>query len=163
MLLLIPVLTTPLLKTTMHKTTIHKTKGITCWSLILLIGILSVGCGTLPKDRKQEETLNLFRQTLRFSEFEALQGFMDAEYLEEHPITSLEVNRLKQFQVSGYKVRSVVAGEDGETVNQVIELRFYNIRTAAERQVLYHEDWRWHDDQKAWRLHSGLPKVTGGR
>ncbi len=141
----------------------YKIKQFVCWSLILLIGILSVSCGTLPKDRKQEETLNLFRQTLRFSDFEALLGFMDTEYLEENPITRLEVNRLKQFQVSGYKVRSVVASEDGETVNQVIELRFYNVRTAAERQVLYHEEWRWHDDLKAWRLHSGLPKVAAGR
>lgn len=135
-------------------------RPIASWLLALLIGLTATACGTLPKERKQEETLNLFRQTLRFSEYEALLGFIDTEYLEENPITRLEVNRLKQFKVSGYKVRSVVASEDGDTLNQVIELRLYNVRTAAERRVLYREEWRWHEDQGSWRLHSGLPKVT---
>ncbi len=128
--------------------------------MALLTVVLLSACGTLPKERKQEETLNLFHQTLRFSEYDGLVGFMDTEYLEENPITRLELSRLKQFQISGYKVRSVVASEDGETLNQVIELSMYNRRTATERRVLYHEIWRWHEDLDAWRLHSGLPKVT---
>ncbi len=128
--------------------------------LALFISVMFSACGTLPKERKQEETLNLFHQTLRFSEYDGLIGFMDTEYLEENPITRLEVNRLKQFQISGYKVRSVVASEDGETLNQVIEVSMYNRRTATERRVIYHEKWLWHDDLGSWRLHSGLPKVT---
>lgn len=142
------------------KTIMHKTNLTVHWLLALLIAVTVTGCGTLPKDRKQQETLDLFRQTLRFSEYEALLGFIDTEYLEENPITRLEINRLKQFKVSGYKVRSVVAGEDGNTVNQVIELSLFNVRTATERRVLYREEWRWHDDLDAWRLHSGLPNVT---
>ncbi len=135
------------------------TNRIGCW-LLLLISLLAAGCGTLPKERKQQETLDLFRQTLRFSEYEGLLGFIDPEYLEENPITRLEINRLKQFKVSGYKVRNVIASEDGDTLTQVIELRLYNIRTAAERRVLYTEEWRWHSSPGGWRLHAGLPKVT---
>lgn len=126
----------------------------------LLLGVLLASCGTLPKDRKQQETLDLFRQTMRFSEYEAMVGFIDAEFLEENPITRLELRRLEQFKVSGYKIRSVVSSDDGEMITQVIELRFYNIRTASERRVLYREEWQWHKDISSWRLHSGLPMIT---
>jgi len=126
----------------------------------LMVAMLS-SCGTLStKDRQQQETLDLFRQTLRFSEYDGIIGFIDSEYLEENPITRLELRRIQQFQVSGYKVRSVVASEDGTMITQVIELRLYNLRTASERRVLYREEWRWHEDGAGWRLHSGLPAVT---
>ncbi|MDA3934456.1 MAG: hypothetical protein PF630_09060, partial [Gammaproteobacteria bacterium] len=84
----------------MHKQMIGSCKLAT----LMLIGVLLSGCPMNDKDKKQEETLNNFQTMLRFSEYHGLMNFIDPEYLRENPITSLEMNRLRQYQVSSYDI-----------------------------------------------------------
>jgi len=121
--------------------------------------LLLLGCPMNDKSKKQDETLNNFQTMLRFSEYGGLLNFIDSDYLEENPITSLEMNRLRQYKVSSYDVRSVVADDDEQGFRQVVELKLFNLRTARERTVLYYQNWKWHDPPGVWRLHSGLPDL----
>jgi hypothetical protein len=140
----------------MHKQMIGSCKLAT----LMLIGVLLSGCPMNDKDKKQEETLNNFQTMLRFSEYHGLMNFIDPEYLRENPITSLEMNRLRQYQVSSYDIHSVVADDDAKAFRQVVELNLFNLRTARERTVLYYQYWKWHDPPGVWRLHSGLPDLS---
>jgi hypothetical protein len=130
---------------------------------VLLLVLLLAACGPTGKEKEQEDTLNSFQATLRFSEYQGLLNFMDAEYLAEHPVTSLEMSRLAQYRVSSYQVRSFVADTDEQAFTQVVELKLFNLRTARERTVLYPQRWIWHDPPGAWRLHSGLPDLDDTR
>ncbi len=125
--------------------------------------LLLVGCPMSAKNKKQDETLNNFQTMLRFSEYGGLLNFIDSDYLKENPITSLEMNRLRQYKVSSYNVRSVVSDEDEQGFRQVVELKLFNLRTARERTVLYYQYWKWHDPPGVWRLHSGLPDLSSAQ
>lgn len=131
---------------------------------LLAVGLclLLAGCPMNDKSKKQDETLNNFQTMLRFSEYGGLLNFIDSDYLKENPITSLEMNRLRQYKVSSYDVRSVVADDDEQGFRQVVELKLFNLRTARERTVLYYQYWKWHDPPGVWRLHSGLPDLSSG-
>ncbi|MBU1189299.1 MAG: hypothetical protein KKC01_09740 [Gammaproteobacteria bacterium] len=137
----------------------HRVAG--CIRALMAAGLclLLIGCPMNDKSKKQDETLNNFQTMLRFSEYGGLLNFIDSDYLKENPITSLEMNRLRQYKVSSYDVRSVVADDDEQGFRQVVELKLFNLRTARERTVLYYQNWKWHDPPGVWRLHSGLPDL----
>ena len=133
-------------------------------ALAALAVSLLAGCPvTGSQEQRQTETLQRFEALVRWSQFDALVDFMHPDWLAENPVSQLDVDRLKQFQVSQYRVRQIVAIEDGSGVDRLVELRLYHIHTARERSVQYVESWRWDEDRERWMLHSGLPDVTRSR
>ncbi len=130
----------------------------------LLAVLVLAGCPvTGSQDQRQTETLERYEALVRWSQFDVLVDFMHPDWLEENPIRALDVERLKQFQVSQYRVRQILAVADGSGVDRLVELRLYHIHTARERSVEYVESWRWDEEMERWMLHSGLPDVTQGR
>lgn len=135
-------------------------RALTLAALTLLLA----GCPVQNKQSlRQTETLDRFEAMVRWSQFDGLVDFMHPDWLDENPVTQLDVDRLKQFQVSQYRVRQIVASEDGTGVERLIALRMYHIHTARERTVEYIESWQWDDEQERWMLWSGLPDVTRDR
>ncbi len=149
----------------MTTTPLHSIKvGLARFALVALAALLLAGCpATQQKNQKQTETFDRFEALVRWNQPDALVDFMHPEWLAENPITPLDVDRLKQFQVSQYRVRQIVALEDGTGVDRLVELRMYHIHTARERTIQYVESWRWDEERERWMLHSGLPDVTQGR
>ena len=131
-------------------------------SAALLSLVLLAGCGAMSdRDRLRTETIQRYEATVRWNQFDALVDFMHPDWLEENPVSSLDIDRLHQFRVSQYSVRQVMSvPEDG--VDRLVQLRIYNKHTARERVVDYVEAWRWDEERERWMLHSGLPDVTGG-
>lgn len=134
------------------------------WLAALSLAVLLAGCPvTGSQQQRQTETFDRYEALVRWSQYDVLVDFMHPDWLEENPVTSLDVDRLKQFQVTQYRVRQIVAIEDGSGVDRLIELRMYHIHSARERSIQYVESWRWDEEFERWMLHSGLPDVTQGR
>lgn len=130
----------------------------------LLVAVMLAGCAsTRQQNQKRTETLDRYEASVRWGQFHVLVDFMHPDWLEENPISPLDVDRLSQFQVSQYRIRQVVTTEDESGVDRVVELRLYNRHTATERVVLYAESWRYDEERERWMLHSGLPDVTQAR
>ncbi|GAB4172348.1 MAG: hypothetical protein Kow0020_07290 [Wenzhouxiangellaceae bacterium] len=125
--------------------------------LILIATTLLAGCPQKREDRLRDETVRRFEAMLRWSQFDTLQDFIHPDWLAEHPISDLDLERLKQFKVSQYRLRQVLEHPDGQGFDRVGELRLYHLHTARERAIEFRERWRWDPDLKRWMLHSGLP------
>ena len=131
-------------------------------SAALLSLLLLTGCGAMSdRDRLRTETIQRYEATVRWNQFDAMVDFMHPEWLEENPVSSLDIDRLHQFRVSQYSVRQVMSVPESG-VDRLVQLRIYNKHTARERVVDYVEAWRWDEERERWMLHSGLPDVTGG-
>jgi len=138
----------------------ERSKVILFIGMLILLGLLGA-CDTLDeKDRKRTETMDRFEAIVRWNQFDSMVDFMHPDWLEENPVTSLEVERLHQFRVSQYSARQVLSDADGG-VDRLVQLRLYNKHTAREKVVEYVESWRWDDERGRWMLHSGLPDLTG--
>lgn len=132
--------------------------------LAAVAALLLAGCPvTGSQEQRQVETLQRYEALVRWNQFDSLVDFMHPDWLADHPIQALDVDRLKQFQVSQYRVRQIVALEDGSGMDRLVELRLYHVHTARERTVQYVESWRWDEERERWMLHSGLPDVTQDR
>lgn len=135
-------------------------KHIAGSALTLALVLLGACAAMNNEDKLRTETLDRFEAVVRWNQFDSIVDFMHPDWLEENPVTSLDIERLHQFRVSQYTLRQVLTAPDGG-VDRIIQLRMYNKHTARERVVEYVESWRWDEERERWMLHSGLPDVTG--
>lgn len=129
----------------------------------LLIAFI-VACATtsgIEKDR--DDTLKLFETAIRWSEWDGAVNFISPDYLQEHPISRLDLDRLRLFRVTSYTVRSSQVLEDGMAIEQGVEIRLFHKSQAVERSIGYNELWRYDEETQRWFMHNGLPDPTQGR
>lgn len=121
--------------------------------------LLLTACGSMGAQRNpRDQALYSYVSAVRWSDFNAARAFVDPETLRNRPVTDLESERYKQFQVAGYEVKS--ASEPGEgQYEQVVELRLVNKNTQVERIITDRQQWRWDAEAKRWWLVSGLPDL----
>ena len=120
---------------------------------------LLAACGSMGGNRSpRDQMLYHYTSAIRWSDFDKAVAFIDPAVLAEHPIGTIELERYKQFQVSGYDVRTSTEPAEGE-YEQVVEIRMVNRHTQAERVITDRQQWRWDPEAKRWWLMSGLPKL----
>jgi len=126
-------------------------------AFVLLLVAACAGGGSNRNPRDQ--MLYAYVSAIRWSDFDRAVGFIDPLTLATDPIDPLELERLKQYQVSGYEVRTQSEPSEGQYL-QVVEIRAVNRNTQEEKTFTEHEQWRWDEEGQRWWLVSGLPKLS---
>ncbi|TVQ40265.1 MAG: hypothetical protein EA370_03775 [Wenzhouxiangella sp.] len=125
--------------------------------LLLLTAFALVACGGSGNVRERQEALDAWENRVRWSAFETLVDFIHPEWLDENPVTELDLERLNQFRVTEYRVRAILADPDGQSLERRARIRLVNVHNHRERVIDHLEVWRYDDERKRWLLHSGLP------
>ena len=127
-------------------------------AVLLLLAVAA--CGSMNAKRNPRDAmLYQYVSAVRWSDFDRAVGFLDPKVLEAEPLDPLELERLKQYQVSGYEVRTSSEPAEHES-EQVVEIRLVNRHTQAEKVILDRQHWRYDAETKRWWLVSGLPDLT---
>ncbi len=129
-------------------------------SLLLL---LLAGCSSNPVEKSRSEAFKQYETIVRWSQWDAAVDFLSQDYLEEYPITRLDMDRLRLFRVTQYTIRSARVFDEGLSAQQVVEIRLFNVNQAVERTIIDTQEWRYNEERQRWLLHSGLPDPTQGR
>ena len=129
---------------------------------ILLLGItaLLTACPKTKEETDLSETLLRYDTIVRWAQWDAAVDFVDPEYLEEHPVTRLDLDRLRLFKVTQYSVRSAIPFDEGNGLVQIVEIKMFNKHQARERVVIDEQTWKYNEEVERWQLHSGLPDPT---
>ena len=127
-------------------------------ALIALAALLAA-CIPSKKEKDLDSRLLQYEQMIRWSQWDGAASFIAPEYLEENPISNLDMERLRLFRVSNYTIRSASPLGDGSEFTQVVQISMFNRHQAVERQIIDQQLWRWDEETEAWMLHSGLPDV----
>lgn len=128
--------------------------------LVPVLGLLLLAaCGSMGAQRSpRDQAMYTYTSAVRWSDFPAALSFVDPAVRAANPPTALDMERYKQYQVSGYEVKSSsVPTED--TYEQVVEIRMVNRNTQVERTITDHQRWRFDPEAKRWWLTSGLPDL----
>jgi len=131
--------------------------------LMLLVAVLLAGCPQTKEEKDLSETLLQYETLVRWAQWDAASNFVAPEYLEENPITNLDLERLRLFRVTQYQVRSSAPVDEGDGLLQTVEIRMYNKNQARERIIIDEQYWKYNPETKRWLLHSDLPDPTQGR
>jgi len=125
-----------------------------------LAALLLTSCVTPKREKDLQETLQKYEMMIRWSQWDAATDFIAPEYLEEHPLTRLDMDRLHLFRVTQYIVRTSGLYDDGNAMQQQVEIHLYNKNRALEQTVMDQQEWKWDAERQRWMLESGLPDVT---
>ena len=132
---------------------------------MLLLGLATLlsGCPQTKEDKDLSETLLQYETIVRWAQWDAAVDFISPEYQQLHPITRLELDRLRLFKVTQYIVRSSAPVEAGKSIVQSVEIRMFNKNQAKERTIIDEQYWKYNELTERWQLHSGLPDPTQKR
>jgi len=129
-------------------------------ALILLAVLVLAACTTNQVEKSKTETFEQYETMVRWSQWDAAADFISPEYLAEHPISRLEMDRLRLFRVTSYTLRSAAVFDEGLTVKQTVEIKMFNTQQAVERTIMQEQEWRYIESCKCWLLYSGMPDPT---
>jgi hypothetical protein len=128
--------------------------------VFLLTLITLTACSSNQVDKSRGEAFKQYETIIRWSQWDAAADFIAPEYQEEHPITRLEMDRLRLFRVTAYNIRSTGVYDEGMTARQVVEIKLFNTHQAVERTIIDEQEWRYSEERERWQLHSSLPDPT---
>jgi len=129
-------------------------------SLFALAMLVLTSCSSNQVDKSRGEAFKQYETIIRWSQWDAAADFIAPEYLEENPISRLDMDRLRLFKVTNYTVRSAAVFDEGLTARQEVVIKMFNANQAVERTIIDEQEWRYHEESKRWLLHSGLPDPT---
>lgn len=129
------------------------------WMVLIWMAMLSFNIAAKSKDKILQETLQTYAATIRWGDITAAQTFLSPRYREEHPLTSLDIERYHQVQVTHYREQPVQMIDKTEA-RQSVEIGLVNINTQSVRTVSDRQVWRYDGKTKNWWLESGLPDIT---
>ena len=132
---------------------------------IVILGLtaLLTACPKTKEETDLSDTLLQYDTVIRWAQWDAAVDFVAPDYLEEHPVTRLDLDRLRLFRVTQYVVRSAVPFDEGKGLIQVVEIKMFNKNQARERTVVDEQEWKYDEERERWLLHSGLPDPTKAR
>jgi len=122
--------------------------------------ILLTACPQTKEQKGLSETLQQYETIIRWAQWDAAADFIAPEYLEDNPISRLDLDRLRLFKVTQYLVRSSSPVGDGSELVQTVEIRMFNKNQAKERSIIDNQYWKYNELTERWQLHSGLPDPT---
>ncbi len=134
--------------------------------LLILLMVFTMSfflAGCLPPsgtEKSRTDALEQYETIVRWSEWDGAVGFLAPSYLEEHPISRLQMERLQMFKVTSYTIRAFSVYDEGMTAVQTVDIKMYNSAQAIERTITDEQVWRYDPELKHWLLHSGLPDPT---
>ena len=128
-----------------------KFRHLLAWLLVLL-----TACASTP-DRGDalREAQYAWSAAIRWGDFDGAWNLVDPAYRAEHPLTSLELERFKQVQVSRY--HDLGGQVTGDHASREVEIGVVNRNTLVQREARYLEQWRYDPAAERWWVTSGLP------
>lgn len=132
-------------------------------ALIILTLLGFAACSSNQLDKSRAEVFKQYETMVRWNQWDAAAEFIAPEYLQQHPISRLEMDRLRLFRVTQYTLRFSGIYDQGMTARQTVEISMFNNSQAVERTIVDEQEWRYNPTTKQWRLYSGLPDPTKRR
>lgn len=131
--------------------------------VLLALTALLAACPKTKEESDLSDTLLQYDTVVRWAQWDAAVDFLAPEYLEDNPVTRLDLDRLRLFRVTQYSVRSAIPFDEGKGLIQVVEIKMFNKNQARERVIIDEQEWKYNEEAERWQLHSGLPDPTQNR
>lgn len=127
------------------------------FAVLIIVVLLAACAGSGQMLRERQQTLDHWEALVRWNQFDALIDLIHPEWLAENPVPALDLERLRQFRVTQYRVRHLTSDPDDLSLERTVEIRLYHVHSARERVINHREVWRFDAELDRWLMHSGLP------
>ena len=125
-------------------------------AMAVLAALLLTACGTIEKEKKSQalhDATRYYEYALRWSDYESANKLRNPASMAVSP----DPASLEKFRVTSYKLVSSQMSADGMTLEQVIEIHYYNENTLREKKLVDRQKWIYAQDTEVWYLDGPLP------
>jgi hypothetical protein len=126
---------------------------------IILLSILIASCGSI-KDMKKMDKFEMatdgYERAIRWSDFDLASSFLKNQ---DDPDLAAQVENLKQFNVTSYKVKRFLPNADQTQILIIAEVQYFKKNGLIVKDISHRQLWEYDKDQKNWFLTSGLPAL----
>ncbi|QWT19067.1 hypothetical protein KPL74_15100 [Bacillus sp. NP157] len=129
-------------------------------ALVLASAAALSGCAADIRNDSLNRTLMAYASAIRWGDYGTAQSFVDKDYAEAHPVSSVEQSRLAQLRVTGYDDGAGPRPDGDDEVVQTVQITVVNINTQAERGLVDHQRWHYDKQKNHWVLMTGLPDFS---
>jgi hypothetical protein len=103
-----------------------------------------------------EETLDAYNLYIKWSEFsEASQFRKPGQPASQY----VDIESLNDFQVTSYEVKKQIMTEQGQRMERVVEVGYYNKNEMNVKTISVQEIWEYDEERKRWLLTTPLPAL----
>ncbi|MEZ5471081.1 MAG: hypothetical protein R3E90_04815 [Marinicella sp.] len=132
--------------------------------IVIIICAMLFSCGgRMTKKKALDQTLYQYAKVIRWADYDTAMTFFSPDIDIAHKPSRLDIQRLKQFNVSSYVAAPILPGETENAIIQDVKLKLYNLHTKREREVIDRQVWEYDSETKRWLLTSGFPKLLHNR
>ena len=124
-------------------------------ALLLLLLALAACASTPDRGDALREAQYAWSAAIRWGDFEGAWNMVDPVYRAAHPLSSVELARYKQVQVSRY--HDTGSRVTGDSAVREVEIGVVNRNTLVQRDARYQEQWRYDAETGQWWITGGLP------
>ena len=131
-----------------------KVSVLQCISLLCVLVL--VGCATYDRYQQEdrfEDITEAYGNSIRWGKFAVANGIRAKKGGEEEP----DFEYLKNIKVTSYELKAVNVSNDGNTVQQDVEIKYYKIEQYREKTTIDRQLWKYDAVAEGWFLHSELP------
>jgi hypothetical protein len=128
----------------------------------LLASLMLAGCGSGLKSKSNvlEGTLLAYERALRWGNFSEASSFLDPDSEASKSVKAIDLERLAQFEVKGYRRQTQVSVDKSGIARQIVEIEFVNRHTLSPKTVIDQQAWRYNRENSRWLLITGLPQAN---
>ncbi len=126
-----------------------------------LVTLLLASCaagGSKPDAKLLDQTLEAYAAAVRWNGLDASTRYLDPDQVAAHPPPEFDLERLRQVEVTSYKVLSRTPTDPSHVV-QTVEIELSNKNNQTVRTVRVSQKWQFDDKRRRWWL-GGLPDIS---
>jgi len=126
-------------------------------AVILLFMTMVVGCASLSdlmRRQKFDDTVDHFRQVMRWSTLEAAMGFRKGE----QAVDPSELNMLKRIKITSCEFARTTLLENKTRISQVAEIQYYKVDDPLLRTLSANLLWEYDPKKERWYIVKGWPE-----
>ena len=103
---------------------------------------------------KRDDIVNRYGSAIRWGLFDQAASFQNPSHR-----VPLDESWLKNIHVASYN--PVYRGDEKDrfTLEQKVEIRYYNELVGVEKILIDHQLWRYYEDEDKWMLETDLPTI----
>ena len=120
--------------------------------MLLLMGSMLGACGPNRREVRLDSTLSLYENAIRWGRYPEVFA------LQEVQTTAPDFSYLREIRVTAYEpLGDPVVSEQGNRVEQSVEIRFYHEQYGRERMVIDKQRWHYDEAHEVWLREGSMP------
>ncbi len=117
-----------------------------------MLVFIVIACAAEKRQLRLDDTLRHYGSAIRWG------AYADAQQLQKDVDQELDNDFLREIKVTSYEAIRQSVSEDGNRIDQTVEIRYYHQSQGTEKSLIDQQTWEYDEIGETWKLDGKIPK-----